>query len=239
MGSTNATLANGTEPSCDTEASHADTHAIGAISGRAANCNEDLSQESSVRITRIEQVIKNLAIGMVLRWLVRSVLYPLADSPGANEGVGQRDFEVQAANSLVETDGRTRRVEVRAGHVEIVGDKHAAPTRLIVILQEQGLIGSSTPERRSPFSLLLANVVGLPPRMLNTTIVLLVGTVRSKTTARYSSLDSSTRSRTAKRASPPEWTTLDHQNGQFRSIVVCTMQVAQSGLGITVQEPSR
>ncbi len=182
-------------------------HAIGAISGRAANCNEDPSQESSVRITRIEQVIKNLVIGMVLRWLVRIVLYPLADSPGANEGVGQRDFEVQAANSLVETDGRTRRVEVRAGHIEIVDDKHAAPTRLIAILQEQGLIGSTTPKRRATFSLLLANVVGLPPRMLNTTIDWLVGPVRSKTTARYSSLDSSTRSRTAKRASPPEWTT--------------------------------
>lgn len=79
-------------------------HAIGAISGRAANCNEDLSQESSVRITRIEQVIKNLAIGMVLRWLVRSVLYPLADSPGANEGVGPRDFAVQAANSVKDSE---------------------------------------------------------------------------------------------------------------------------------------
>ncbi len=61
-------------------------------------------------------------------------------------------------NTLVETDGRARRVEVRAGHVEIVGDKREAPTKLIAILQEHGVIRPTAPERLSAFNLLLARV---------------------------------------------------------------------------------
>ena len=47
---------------------------------------------------------------------------------------------------------------VRAGHVEIVGDKRVAPTKLIGILQEHGVIRPTPPERLSAFSLLLARV---------------------------------------------------------------------------------
>lgn len=61
-------------------------------------------------------------------------------------------------NTLVETDVRARRVEVRAGHVEIVGDKRVAPTKLIAILQEHGVIRPTAPEQLSAFSLLLARV---------------------------------------------------------------------------------
>lgn len=61
-------------------------------------------------------------------------------------------------NPLVEADLRTRRVEVRAGHVEIVGDKRVAPTKLIATLQEQGVLRPTAPERLSAFSLLLARV---------------------------------------------------------------------------------
>lgn len=61
-------------------------------------------------------------------------------------------------NTLVETDVRARRVEVRAGHVEIVGDKRVAPTKLIAILQEHGVVRPTPPERLSAFSLLLAHV---------------------------------------------------------------------------------
>ncbi len=61
-------------------------------------------------------------------------------------------------NPLVETDARTRRVEVRAGHVEIVGDKRVAPTKLITILQEHGVLRPTAPERLSAFSKLLARV---------------------------------------------------------------------------------
>jgi pimeloyl-ACP methyl ester carboxylesterase len=61
-------------------------------------------------------------------------------------------------NPLVEDDARARRVEVRAGHVEIVGDKRVAPTKLIAILQEQGVLRLTAPERLSAFSRLLARV---------------------------------------------------------------------------------
>lgn len=61
-------------------------------------------------------------------------------------------------NSLVEADRRARRVEVRAGHVEIVGDKHVAPTKLIALLQEQGVIYPTAPERLSAFNQLLARI---------------------------------------------------------------------------------
>ncbi|OGS94357.1 MAG: hydrolase [Gallionellales bacterium RIFCSPLOWO2_02_FULL_57_47] len=61
-------------------------------------------------------------------------------------------------NPLVENDARARRVEVRAGHVEIVGDKRVAPTKLIAVLQEQGVLLPTAPERLSAFSRLLARV---------------------------------------------------------------------------------
>ena len=59
---------------------------------------------------------------------------------------------------LHESDARTRRVEVHAGHVEIVGDKRVAPTKLIAVLQEQGVLNPTAPERLSAFSALLAQI---------------------------------------------------------------------------------
>ena len=61
-------------------------------------------------------------------------------------------------SSLVETDARTHRVEERAGHVEIVGDKHVSPIKLITILQNQGVLHATAPDRLAAFSLLLARV---------------------------------------------------------------------------------
>jgi len=61
-------------------------------------------------------------------------------------------------NKLVETDTRARRVEVRAGHVEIVGDKKVAPGKLITILQEHGVLRPTAPERLSAFNILLAQI---------------------------------------------------------------------------------
>jgi pimeloyl-ACP methyl ester carboxylesterase len=61
-------------------------------------------------------------------------------------------------NSLVENDARTRRIEVKAGHVEIVGDKRVAPTKLIAILQQQGVIHPTLPAQLSAFSLLLTQI---------------------------------------------------------------------------------
>ena len=61
-------------------------------------------------------------------------------------------------NPLVEADARTQRVEVQAGHVEIVGDKRASPSKLISILQEQGVLRPTAPERLPAFGLLLKRV---------------------------------------------------------------------------------
>ena len=61
-------------------------------------------------------------------------------------------------NALVETGARIRQVEVKAGHVEIVGDKRVAPKKLIAILQEQGVLRPTAPARLPAFSLLLSRV---------------------------------------------------------------------------------
>jgi pimeloyl-ACP methyl ester carboxylesterase len=61
-------------------------------------------------------------------------------------------------NLVVEADPRARRVQVPAGHVEIVGDKRVAPTKLIAVLQEQGAIPLTAPEQLSAFNQLLARI---------------------------------------------------------------------------------
>lgn len=61
-------------------------------------------------------------------------------------------------NPLVDSDTRARTVMVRAGHVEIVGDKRVAPTKLIAVLQEQGVLRPTAPERLSEFRQMLARV---------------------------------------------------------------------------------
>lgn len=61
-------------------------------------------------------------------------------------------------NLLVDKDPRANLVEIRAGHVEIVGDKRVAPIKLISILQQQGILRATEPARMSAFSLLLARV---------------------------------------------------------------------------------
>jgi pimeloyl-ACP methyl ester carboxylesterase len=61
-------------------------------------------------------------------------------------------------NIAVETDERARRIQVIAGHVEIVGDKRIAPKKLISILQEQGVILPTEPEQRTAFNQLLRSI---------------------------------------------------------------------------------
>lgn len=63
-------------------------------------------------------------------------------------------------NAIVESDPRLKRVEVHAGHVEIVGDQQVAPTKLIAILQAQSIIRPTAPERASAFDGLLARIYG-------------------------------------------------------------------------------
>jgi pimeloyl-ACP methyl ester carboxylesterase len=61
-------------------------------------------------------------------------------------------------NPHIEADLRERRVEVQAGHVEIVGNKQIAPMKLIAILQAQGAIPTTPPERRSAFNQLMTRI---------------------------------------------------------------------------------
>lgn len=63
----------------------------------------------------------------------------------------------------VEADARTRRVQVHAGHVEIVGDKRVAPTKLIKLLQEQGVLRATPAAQLPAFKLLLARVYEAAP----------------------------------------------------------------------------
>jgi pimeloyl-ACP methyl ester carboxylesterase len=49
----------------------------------------------------------------------------------------------------VEADRRTRRLEVDAGHVEIVGDRRVQPGKLMAVLQEEGAVPSAVPDRRA------------------------------------------------------------------------------------------
>jgi pimeloyl-ACP methyl ester carboxylesterase len=76
---------------------------------------------------------------------------------------GERCVETDDVFSLteqrsvpVEADARVTRVEVSAGHVEIVGDKRVAPTKLIEILQQQGVVRATEPQRRAAFERWLA-----------------------------------------------------------------------------------
>jgi pimeloyl-ACP methyl ester carboxylesterase len=61
-------------------------------------------------------------------------------------------------NNAIETDTRARRIQVIAGHVEIIGDKRMAPMKLISILQQQGVILPTAPDQRSAFNRLLARI---------------------------------------------------------------------------------
>lgn len=51
-----------------------------------------------------------------------------------------------------------KNVEVDAGHVEIVGDKNIVPRKLLSILQEEGMLAPTPPERRAALEKLLAEL---------------------------------------------------------------------------------
>ncbi|MDP5238471.1 alpha/beta hydrolase [Uliginosibacterium sp. 31-16] len=61
-------------------------------------------------------------------------------------------------NQRIEADARTQRLELRAGHVEIVGDKRVAPVKLIAALQEQGILKPTPSAHAAAFRQLLARV---------------------------------------------------------------------------------
>jgi hypothetical protein len=59
-------------------------------------------------------------------------------------------------NTQVESGTAVDRVQVQAGHVEIVGDKLQAPTKLITVLQETGVLRPLVASRKAEFERMLA-----------------------------------------------------------------------------------
>ncbi|MFZ2162566.1 MAG: alpha/beta hydrolase [Sideroxyarcus sp.] len=51
-----------------------------------------------------------------------------------------------------------RKVEIKAGHVEIVGDQRIAPRKLIAILQQNGILNPTEAQRSAAFDQLLARL---------------------------------------------------------------------------------
>lgn len=62
--------------------------------------------------------------------------------------------------SPVDAHPGVRGVEVKAGHVEIVGDSHIQPDKLIAVLQREGVLRPTAPERQAAFQRLLAQLYG-------------------------------------------------------------------------------
>jgi Palmitoyl protein thioesterase len=63
-------------------------------------------------------------------------------------------------NAIIDRDPIVKITEVKAGHVEIVGDKRVAPVKLIAILQQNGIINPTKPERTAKLNLLLTQLYG-------------------------------------------------------------------------------
>lgn len=63
--------------------------------------------------------------------------------------------------NAVDKDQRLENVELRAGHVEIVGDHTVAPRKLINILQSKGYMSVTTAKQKDDFERFLAVLYGL------------------------------------------------------------------------------
>ena len=60
----------------------------------------------------------------------------------------------------IDEGGRVRNIEVKAGHVEIVGDRRVVPVKLIAVLQQNGILNPTEPGRSEAFNRLLARLYG-------------------------------------------------------------------------------
>jgi hypothetical protein len=63
-------------------------------------------------------------------------------------------------SAVIDRDPIASIVEVRAGHVEIVGDEHVTPVKLIAILQQNGILNPTEPQRKADLNLLLTKLYG-------------------------------------------------------------------------------
>ncbi len=64
-------------------------------------------------------------------------------------------FSLEEQDNPRTMEARVRAREVAAGHVEIVGGPGVVPTLLIALLQEEGIMKRTSPERRAEIALLL------------------------------------------------------------------------------------
>ena len=75
----------------------------------------------------------------------------------------QDDFVFSLAEQnlpAIDEGGRVRNIEVKAGHVEIVGDRRVVPVKLIAVLQQNGILNPTEPGRSEAFNRLLARLYG-------------------------------------------------------------------------------
>lgn len=63
-------------------------------------------------------------------------------------------------NQLIDRDPITRNVEVKVGHVEIVGDNRVEPVKLIALLQQNGILNPTEPGSQAALQQLLAKLYG-------------------------------------------------------------------------------
>jgi len=63
-------------------------------------------------------------------------------------------------NAAIDRDPVARVVNVKAGHVEIVGDERIAPVKLIAVLQQNGILNRTEPQRSAGLDVLLAKLYG-------------------------------------------------------------------------------
>lgn len=76
----------------------------------------------------------------------------------ANGTCAERDFIFgldEQYSKVIDADRRVAGVEVKAGHIEIVGERGTPPTKLIEILQAQRILVETPPERRVEIARLL------------------------------------------------------------------------------------
>ena len=66
----------------------------------------------------------------------------------------------EQGNAIVDRGRLVKIAEVKAGHVEIVGDERVAPVKLIAVLQQNGIINPTEPERTAQLRRLLATLYG-------------------------------------------------------------------------------
>jgi Putative serine esterase (DUF676) len=58
--------------------------------------------------------------------------------------------------AVLESSSKVKTIEVKAGHVEIIGDRRVAPNKLITILQQNGILNPTQAQQAAAFDKLLA-----------------------------------------------------------------------------------